>query len=262
MNAQCWIWLTLLCTHGGPCMHYLFFTDFFLLFFYFSTLDCQGVVLVLVMGLFSDKAEAVMREAEVETSATEHVTINKVIKFVKNEPSRIVFPKLELHSLKLRTYADASFNNLPKGGSQGGHIVFLMDRFQKSLPLSWNSTRIKRVVRSTLAAETLSLSEGCDTAFFLSNLIDEIFPTNTHPFVTVEAITDNQSLHDIVRTTKQIQDKRLRVDVSSIREMAERNEIEVIWVDKEKQIADVLTKKGAPCSMLCQTLQGGHLPKI
>ena len=41
----------------------------------------------------------------------------------------------------------------------------------------WNSSKIKRVVRSTVAAETLSLSDGCngcDIAICINRLVSEI----------------------------------------------------------------------------------------
>ena len=51
-------------------------------------------------------------------------TINKVIKFIKSTPSHITIPVMNLESLQLLLYSDASFNNLPDVGSQGGYMVF------------------------------------------------------------------------------------------------------------------------------------------
>ena len=44
--------------------------------------------------------------------------------------------------------------------------------------------------------------------------------------------------------TKQTLEKILMVDISFIREMVDNNQIQVIWVEKDKQISDVLTKSG------------------
>ena len=38
-------------------------------------------------------------------------------------------------------------------------------------PLYWNASKIKRVVRSTTALETLSLSQGCDVAMYINKLV-------------------------------------------------------------------------------------------
>ena len=81
-------------------------------------------------------------------------TINKVIKFIKSTPSHITIPVMNLESPQLLLYSVASFNNLPDGGSQRGYTVFLCDKFSSSVPIAWNSTRLKRVNRSTFAAET------------------------------------------------------------------------------------------------------------
>ena len=51
------------------------------------------------------------------------IKLNKVVKCIISEKNRIVFPHLNLISIALITYTDESFNNLPNGGSPGGHIV-------------------------------------------------------------------------------------------------------------------------------------------
>ena len=76
------------------------------------------------------------------------------------------------------------------------------------------------------------------------------------------AITDNDSLYETSSSTKQVLDRRLRVEISAIREMCERQEISLRWVDKKKQISDVLTKKGASSECLMKILQHGVLNQI
>lgn len=163
---------------------------------------------------------------------------------------------MDLESLHLKLYSDASFNNLPDGGSQGGYIIFLCDKFSKSVPLAWNSTRLKRVTRSILAAETLALTDGCDTAFFIANLITDIGLYKTIP---ITALTDNQSLSDTIRTTKPTLDSRLRVEISALREMCDKNEINIHWISKQNQLSNILTKKGASVHSLVKVLQKGKI---
>ena len=71
--------------------------------------------------------------------------------------------------MNLRLFIDASFNNLPNDGSQAGQIIFLTDSKNRTCPLYWNSSKVKRVVRLTIAAETLSFSDGCDVAIYINN---------------------------------------------------------------------------------------------
>ena len=186
------------------------------------------------------------------------LTVNKTIKFVKSSPGYITIPKLDMSSLAIAAYSDSSFNNLPNGNSQGAFVVFLTDTHNKSCPVSWSSNKVKRVVRSTLAAETLAFTEAADTAFFIRKLLMEILATTESQIQTI-CLTDSQSLYETIGTSHQIADKRLRVEVSAIREMVEKQEIIAQWVNKNDQLSDVLTKKGASPNLLMSTLQRGSL---
>ena len=58
-------------------------------------------------------------------------------------------------------------------------------------------------------------------------------------------MTDNKSLHDALLSSKQVNDQRLRIDISVVDDMLARSELErVIWVSGANQLADALTKKG------------------
>ena len=70
----------------------------------------------------------------------------------------------------------------------------------------------------------------------------------------IKAYTDNQSLYDATHTMKQTLEKRLLVDISSICEMIERNEVQVTWISKEKQLSDILTKAGVSSKELLNVL--------
>ena len=141
------------------------------------------------------------------------------------------------------------------GSSQGGHIVFLTDSDDNSCPLSWQSTKLKRVVKSTLAAETLALVDGADNAFLLSKLLGEIIYNEKNSRLPIECRTDNRSLFQAAHTTNTLSDKRLRIEMSIVREMIERGELELVWVEAKHQLADVLTKKGASSASLLEVLQ-------
>ncbi len=74
-------------------------------------------------------------------------------------------------------YNDASFDRHPRGGSQQGYIIVIggkelaiKDEFYAS-PVAWSSTRIHRVVRSTLAAEAAALATGYDTAVYIRAIL-------------------------------------------------------------------------------------------
>ena len=73
------------------------------------------------------------------------------------------------------------------------------------------------------------------------------------------AYTHNQSLYDAAHSMKQTLEKRLLVDISSIREMIERNEIKVTWIGKEKQLSDILTKVGVSSKGLLNILSNSKM---
>ena len=97
-------------------------------------------------------------------SATKNATINhlkqanKVLKNVINLKVILTFPQMQnLDECSLATYSDSSYNDVDNGGSQEGFIIFLSDRTRRLFPIMWQSKRIRQVLKSTMAAETLAL---------------------------------------------------------------------------------------------------------
>ena len=74
--------------------------------------------------------------------------------------------------------------------------------------------------------------------------------------LAINATTDNQSVLNSIKSTKTVNDKRLLIDISCIREKLVNLELHnVLWVDKKRQLADCLTKIGASSSNLIEVLQ-------
>ena len=187
------------------------------------------------------------------------VSANKIVRRLHTEQTRIMFPRLcSLTECTLSVFADASFANLSDGASQGGYVILLKDKMGKCCPLSWQSHRIKRITRSTLAAETLAMVEAAESAILLSHILGEIIHGSKQT-VPIKCFTDNKSLYDTSNTTKTLLDKRLRVDMSSLREMCDDGTITLQWIEKSEQISDVLTKKGAAAYKLLNILRRGQL---
>lgn len=174
---------------------------------------------------------------------------NRVVKKAKKEKSHIDIPDLgNLEHLKIIAYSDASFGNLTDGGSQGGYILFLVGSNDKYMPIAWQSKRIRRVVKSTLAAETLAMVDMAEACIFYRKLLLEILQLNDDTNnIKIFCKTDNSCLYDSVHSSTQILDKRLRIEMAILREMIDRKEIaEISWISTDVQIADSLTKKGVP----------------
>ena len=102
-------------------------------------------------------------------------SVNKTVRKMKCQEAKLVFPDIgDIIKSKWICYTDAAFANLPGRASQGGYVIFLQGINGKYSPIAWKSKKIKRVVKSTIAAETLALLEGAEHAFALSSFLREI----------------------------------------------------------------------------------------
>jgi transposase InsO family protein len=183
---------------------------------------------------------------------------NKVVKKIKAQSVVIKYPKLEgTNQLTIECYSDASFGNLENGGSQGGYLLFITDQHGNKCPVTWQSRRVRRVVKSTLAAETLALLDAAEAGVYIATLLAEAINVPTNSFV-VKCFVDNKSLVDALYSTKSIEDKQLRINMAVLRDMLSKHDIQsVCWVQSTRQLANVLTKRGAsPGSLLAAVGNG------
>ena len=101
--------------------------------------------------------------------------VNKIIGKAKSSKITLKYPHSgDDNDLCFMIFSDAALRDLTDGGSQGGYVIFLVGKSGKFSPIWWNSKKIRRVVRSTLAAETISLYEAIDMAAFIATLFTEI----------------------------------------------------------------------------------------
>ena len=176
-------------------------------------------------------------------------SLNKIVNRLKNDQYSIHYPVMpDLRSCFIEVYSDASFANLDDGSSQGGMLISLSDQQGARCPIYWESRKIRRVVKSTLAAETLALADAAETAVYITHIIRELIGSVNIPIV---CYTDNKSLVDVLESKKNVDDKRLRIDLSVLRDMIHKKEISSIqWVSTSGQLANCLTKRGASAVQL------------
>ena len=99
---------------------------------------------------------------------------NKCIRRLKMEDVSIKFGQISNNvcDLHIMTWSDAAFANLVDRVSSGaGHLIFVVDKNRRCCPLAWTSNKVKRVVKSTLAAEALALEEAISHAIYLRALM-------------------------------------------------------------------------------------------
>ena len=84
------------------------------------------------------------------------------------------------HSPIVVTYTDAGWTTRPDGTSQSGQLVFianselLQSRESNMSLISWHSSRLRRVARSSSAAETQAAADGDDEAVYIRLCLKEV----------------------------------------------------------------------------------------
>ena len=200
--------------------------------------------------------------------------LNKAVKMLKeSSEAKWCFKAggMTLEDCVVFTCADSSFANAEGLRSQCGHIVGLTMPSIKSgeetpvIILETASTSIKRVCRSTLAAEANAFLSGTESAVYVASLLREILnpgiPLSTlereYPLKKVIAFTDAKSLEStIIKDAGQPSDKRVKILVAQIREML-GEECDVNWLDTSQMLADVLTKIGCERELMIRALEDG-----
>ena len=182
----------------------------------------------------------------------------KAVKRLKEEMAIVKIPKLDNpNNWRVIIYSDAAHANLCDGtSSMGAHLVLLVEN-DKCCPISWHAGKIKRVVRSTIAAETLSLLEAVENGMYIRDHLKILLGL---PVIPIIAYVDNKSLVEAVHSTKLVEDKRLRIDIAALQEAMTRDEITAIrWIPGSEQLANCMTKKGASSCDLIQLMQSGYI---
>ena len=97
--------------------------------------------------------------------------------------------------------------------------------------------------------------DSLDSAYLIMKILGEVIGKT----VSIDLFTDNKSMYDSICTTNYVLDKRLRVEIASLRELFETGEVKFHWISADRQIADVLTKRGASRNKLFSSLRENKL---
>ena len=138
-----------------------------------------------------------------------------------------------------------------------GNLILLYDGAGNAEYIQWKSRCIKRVVKSTLAAECLALEDEVDYAYYVKCMIMDIFD------ITLDEIEMNyyidKSLYEVLHSSTNIKDdERLIQYIFVLKEMMDKQEINSInLVESKRNLADVLTKRGASFQILQEVIHLG-----
>ena len=179
----------------------------------------NGSLLWLVTNSRPDLASRVSLSAGTTSSPSygDLSTANKLIRQAqrsKELPMKIA--SIPLHRLPIGAFTDAAWAVRPDGSSQGGYLLFFSDTdlFEgKEADISimdWKSWKLKRKVRSSLAAESQALADAVDNLnymrlFFAECIVAEPIDLRKADQVLsllpkAHVITDCKSLYDALES--------------------------------------------------------------
>jgi hypothetical protein len=140
------------------------------------------------------------------------------------------------------TFSDASFSE-DYVKNRAGVLVTRSFGLGENCPMhviDFCSHKLRRVARSTKAAETLAASEGYDRAFYCHSVAVWM---SSRLFSGMFLVLDNSSLYMDISTSRTPKEKRLKVDLALLREAFDSGALcGVIWAATVHQLADAMTK--------------------
>ena len=196
-------------------------------------------------------------------------TANKVLHEAKrHKNTKITIKPIDLHNLRFLAFSDASFTSKKQPDSHTGmmimatHADIAKQHTCPVSPISWGCKKIQKVVTSTLAAETASLSSTLDQLSWLrlfwgwllqpdlnwqkpKQALDNL--PKTYAASTMKdpdmAVTDCKSLYDLVTRTAppNCQEFRTQLQARAIKDLLSEG-VNLHWVHSGAQVADALTK--------------------
>ena len=201
---------------------------------------------------------AELRRKQASPTVQDLLKLNKVIRAAKVIESKIKIRSIPVEHLRFMGVHDAAHANLEGGASQQGHLVLAVRasitncRVPVSV-LSWQSKKIKRVVRSSLAAETCSMSTCQEHLDWMRTMWEQMTRgdfvlENYEQFLTARPsilVTDCKSLYDATHkegAAPASTDKRLAIELAIVKAKAVSGETDLRWIDARYQIAECLTK--------------------
>lgn len=175
--------------------------------------------------------------------------LNKCLAWQKRNIDRgIKFVKLDIDSIRIIVFTDSAFANNADYSSQIGYVIVLADKYNRANLLHWSSTKCRRVTRSVLASELYGLVNGFDMGSAIKSSLEKILKPWHPGYIPLIVCTDSKSLYDCLVKIGTTNEKRLMIDIMSLRQAYEQREItEIMWIPGHKNPSDAMTKDKEKC---------------
>ncbi len=162
---------------------------------------------------------------------------------------------MDPNSLDICGFADASFSGNADHSSQIGMAIVLKDRDNNAALIHYGSWKCRRVTRSVFTAEVHVFTDCMDYVLGLQHDLSSILGKK----VLTVVYKDSKCLFDIITKLSSVSEKRLLINIASIREEYTCGSLSnVAHVSSEFNLADPFTKdKGS--QLLWQLMHQGTL---
>eukprot|EP00171_Calliarthron_tuberculosum_P004994 IDg4994t1 len=157
----------------------------------------------------------------------------------KNDCVPLNFVALNMDTVHVAVFTDASFSTTEENKSQLGIVVLLRDASGCCNLVYASSVKARRRARSVLGAEMFALLDGFDCGYVVRELLERMLGRKAD----LHILTDSRSAYHISTSLITTKEKRLMLDVHLLREAYERREItKITWISSNCNVADCLTK--------------------
>ena len=209
-------------------------------------------------------------------------TLKDVNKFVR-ELYHMKSEKISVYDLKAQNdedtlavgWSDAALANRVDLTSTGGYVIgfvhkSMLDGHQGPVSLvSWSTHKLRRVCRSSLAAEAQALAECESELFLVRTLWQELLgasiilknPWETSKQTPAALVIDAKALYDMLKqedlTNLSAKEKHTALEVMGLSQHLVEQSTTLRWVNSLQQLADSMTKLSAADSLV-QFLKKGQ----
>ena len=188
------------------------------------------------------------------------IAANHAVRRAKQHADQSIrFCAIPPENLGLMCHSDAAFANAKAGATQAGYMVsFVHEHVNQGMdcqwsPAFWKSSRLPRVVSSTLSAEAQSMSTASSMLEWASLLMSEALdgPRWSHSLWEglgnrlIMLVTDCKSLYDHLtsQSSPTLDDRRTAIDIVILRDSVHRLKANLRWIPTNRMLADSLTKE-------------------
>ena len=194
-----------------------------------------------------------------EMTVSELHQANELLKYaVATADCGVRIRPVPLDDMVVVGFGDSSFANADELKTQIAHVIVVTNRAcltgeAGGSIMSWSSNRTKRIVRSTLAGESLAADNAADNALYIASFLSEVFSqkraTDGHIEIPIFVATDCRSLYDAFQKAQpKVSEKRTLIDLLSLKESIAKDGLR--WIPTHLQLSDCMTKLDARLMIL------------